>query len=159
MGMTCSICRHPEREQIDKAILAGDSMRNIAKRYGSTEATIHRHKKHLPEYLILAKEAEQATRADDLMQDLQDLRERALSLLQQAEDAGNYNACVGLIAQARKTIETLAEVRGELNRSATVNIFVNPVFQQVQAVILDELAEYPDVRERIVTRLTEVKKC
>ena len=43
----CTICQHPERGAIDKAIKEGASLRDIAEKYGSSKSTLSRHKAHM----------------------------------------------------------------------------------------------------------------
>lgn len=47
MMRTCSICTHEERDAIEKALLAGDSLRRIAERFGTSSTALHRHKQHI----------------------------------------------------------------------------------------------------------------
>jgi hypothetical protein len=43
----CSVCQHPEREAIDKALTEGVSLRDIATQYGPSKSSLSRHKAHL----------------------------------------------------------------------------------------------------------------
>jgi len=55
MGRPCTICVHADREAIDKALVAGESYRNIAKRTGTAVASLQRHKvEHIPALLAEA---------------------------------------------------------------------------------------------------------
>lgn len=48
MGMTCKVCRHPNREAIDKEIARGEGKRAIAGRWGLKPTSVERHiKRHL----------------------------------------------------------------------------------------------------------------
>jgi hypothetical protein len=53
-GQRCSVCKHPQRAAINRAILAGQSHRAIAKKYGMGKQTVSRHwRVHLPETLMV----------------------------------------------------------------------------------------------------------
>jgi hypothetical protein len=43
MPRPCSICRHPERLAMDQALAAKESYRDIAARFGTSPAALHRH--------------------------------------------------------------------------------------------------------------------
>ncbi len=45
--MNCTVCQHPQRELIDRALLAGASQKMLAWRHGLSAAALSRHKKHL----------------------------------------------------------------------------------------------------------------
>ncbi|WP_320211610.1 hypothetical protein [Methanospirillum purgamenti] len=156
MAMKCSICHHPEREAIDKAILAGQSNRSIAAQYKVSQTAVQRHKdNHLPEHLATSKKAEQVTKADDLISDLQFLKEKALTFLAKAEQSEDMRSAAPLISAAVKVIETLAEVRGELNRQAVINVTMSPVWVETRTVILAALQPYPEAREAVVLALED----
>lgn len=131
---------------------------SIANSYGLSVTSVRRHKiNHLPKELTKATEAEAVTQADNLISDLQGLRKEALTFLDKARKADDLRAAAPLISAACKVIELLAEVRNEIDRSATINVFLNPEFQQIQVIILEELEEYPEVRQKIVDRLAGAK--
>jgi hypothetical protein len=49
MGRPCSICAHPERESIDRALLEATGFRVLSTRYRVTSASLLRHRdRHLP---------------------------------------------------------------------------------------------------------------
>jgi len=56
MPRSCTICDHPQRTAIDKALVAGEVMRNVALRFAISFAALQRHKaNHLPGVLAEAK--------------------------------------------------------------------------------------------------------
>ena len=57
MPQTCTICTHPQRDDIDRALLSfNTSLRNIAEQYGVSTTCLHRHlSNHLAEEYALAK--------------------------------------------------------------------------------------------------------
>lgn len=156
MAMKCSICTHPERDAIEKAILAGQSNRAIASQYGMSVTSVRRHRdNHLPEHLAKATAAEQVTKADDLISDLQYLRDKAIMFLDKAEQSDDMRAAAPLISAAVKVIETLAEVRGELNRQAVINVTLSPVWVETRTVILTALQPYPEARQAVALALED----
>ena len=77
MGQRCSICRHPHREEIDRALIAGEPRRRIAARYAVSETSLRRHaKNHLPEKLARAQEVQDVVSADKLLASLQEIKGR-----------------------------------------------------------------------------------
>lgn len=78
MPRTCTVCSHPEREAIDRELVAGEaSFRNIAERFSVSAAALHRHKvDHLPQALLRAQEARTEANAVDVMSELERCFER-----------------------------------------------------------------------------------
>jgi FixJ family two-component response regulator len=82
MGQKCTVCAHPEVHEINKALLSGQSNLSVAAKYDLSVTSVRRHKAaHISEHLTKAKEAEQVTKADDLISDLQFLKAKALTFL------------------------------------------------------------------------------
>lgn len=48
MAQQCRVCEHPEREAVDAALGAGEPGREVARRFGLTEAGVRRHKANHP---------------------------------------------------------------------------------------------------------------
>ncbi len=157
MARECSICVHSERESIDRMIVSRVSNRSILAQYPSLSlGAIQRHKKHIPKHLSKAKEAKEITEASNLLSDLENLRNTALGFLDEAKATKDLKVASGLISAAVKVIETLAEVRGEIDRKATVNIIFSPAWIQTRTVILSALDPYPEARVAVAQALQEM---
>lgn len=154
MPRTCTVCAHPQRARIDAALVAGPTYRTIADRYGLSETALKRHRKdHLPAHVARAREAADVADADDLLQQIRALRNKAISILQQAERAGDYRTALMGIREARGCIETLLEVEGELDRRGVVNVILSPEWMQVRTAIIAALQPYPDAAQAVAGRL------
>ena len=69
--MTSIVCGHRKRLEIDRALLEGQSLRDIARRTGTTASSLQRHKaEHLTRSLVKAHEAREVARADSLLDDV-----------------------------------------------------------------------------------------
>ena len=156
MPRTCTVCAHPDRSAIDAALVAGDAYRSIAKRYEASEAAVFRHREHVPATIAQAQAAETVAQADDLLEQLQALRNKAMSLLLKAEAAGDYRTALAGIREARACIETLLEVEGELDRRPQVNIVVSAEWVEIRTVILTALTSHPEARTAVVRALGKV---
>jgi hypothetical protein len=106
----CTVCDHPDRGAIDRCLVEGESSYALAARYGSlSRAAVERHKEgHLPTKLIRAQAVREHTEADALMRRILDHESRARGILDRAEASGDFNAALGGIREARRTLELLA---------------------------------------------------
>jgi len=87
MARRCLVCSHREREEIDKALLKGDPLREITRRFRIDKSALCRHKQsHLSKNLMKSKELEEMTRADNLWDQIQWLKAKALSIARKAEE-------------------------------------------------------------------------
>ena len=158
MPRVCTICSHSDRAAIDAALLNGESYRYIATRFNVSTGALQRHRNdHLPAKLAKAHEAKEVASADKLIGELDALKGKAVSLLMQAERAGDLRTALSGVREARACIETLLEVEGEIDRHAQTNILVaNPEWLSLRTAILTALTIHPEARSAVLTAITEV---
>ena len=85
MPRTCTICGHKKRAAIEKAVLAGESLRNIAQRYGTSPTALFRHKNdHLTNAVVKAAGAAEVAHGEGLLAKLESIETEARTLLQAA---------------------------------------------------------------------------
>lgn len=158
MPRTCTVCRHPERAIIDGALVAAEPFRVVARRTGLSDTALFRHKtNHIPLTLRIATQAVEVARADDLLGQVHDLRERAVTLLETAEDAGNLRVALQGIREVRSCIELLARLAGELDARAQRNIDTAPDWLELRAVITAALLPFPEATGAVVAALLRVE--
>ncbi len=158
MPRTCTVCTHPQRPEIDRALVDGITYRMISDRYGLSETSLKRHRKeHLPSHVAKAQEAAKVADADDLLQQLKALRNKAIGILQKAETAGDYRTALQGIREARGCIEVLMEVEGELDRRPTFSVTVSPQWIEIRTVILGSLREYPEAATAVAAALIQAE--
>ncbi len=157
MPRRCTVCAHPGREAIDRTLVAGEPFRNIAERFSVSVAALHRHKAdHLPTKLTKAQEAQEAAQADDLLRQVRALQEKTLSILLQAEGAGDLRTALGAIREARGNIELLAKLQGELDGRPVVNLLVSSEWLELRAVIVTALEPHPDARGAVLAAIGRI---
>lgn len=154
MARQCSICTHPGREEIDSALVAGASLRDIAGRYRVSKSALERHKaNHLPERLLKAEGAREAAQAEDLLDQVKGLRNKTYGILLQAEKAGNLRIALSAIKEARACLELLAKLIGELDERPQINVLLTPEWVQVRTQVLYALSPYPEARQAVAEAL------
>ncbi len=148
MTRRCTICGHSNRIEIEEALLKGEqSFRRIAAQYAVTEQSLRRHKAaHIPAALAQAGAAEKVARADDLLAQAQNLQQKALALLAQAEADGDRKTALQGVREARGCLELLARLLGELSERPQVNILLAPEWVTVRGALLLALQPFPEAR-------------
>ena len=118
MPQQCTVCVHPRVEDINKALVGGEPLRNIAERFGRSATSLHRHKKqHLPVTLMKAQGARELALADSLLVEVKGLAVRAKSILAVAEEGGNLALALKAIRECKSVLELVAKITGELSPS------------------------------------------
>jgi len=104
MPRTCLACSSSEREAIDKALVAGEPLRNIAKRVSISYPALFRHKSHVAGTIAKAQERREEKLGDGIFDEIRRLQCKALELLGKMESERNYR---GAIVAAREVRECL----------------------------------------------------
>lgn len=152
----CSVCTSARRAEVDQALVSGVAVDEIARRYPPLSATsIRRHRaEHVPQTLAKAHEAGEVARGGDLLQQVRQLRRKAISILMQAERSGDLKTALMGVREARSCVELLAEMEGELSRNPQVNILIaSPAWLQTRDAIMRALDGHPAARDAVVREL------
>jgi transposase-like protein len=154
MPRRCTVCDHPQRHGIDKALVTGAPYRSVAKRFGLSDSAVYRHKtEHLPTHLLKAREAEEVAQADDLLEQVRNLQTHALDILNRAEKAGDLRTALAAISQARGNLELLGKLAGELDERPVVNLNISPEWLELRAMIIGALEPHPAAHTAVLRAL------
>jgi hypothetical protein len=158
MPRKCTICHHEKRDEIDAALVERQPFRHIAAHYSvSTSALVRHSDDHLPASLVKAKEAAAIAHADTILSQVQDLRDRALIILNKAEEAEDYRGALSAIREARGCLELLGKLAGELQDGPSINILVSPAWINLQSVIINALDAHPVAKIAVADALNAVE--
>src|ERR1019366_6574715 len=105
MPRTCTACSHPHRDDIDRFLLEGVALRNIAKRFSLSAAGLFRHNKHLSTILASSRKEVEILRADGLLEHLNHLTAEAARLKQKAEKAKDYRTALAGVREMSRLLE------------------------------------------------------
>jgi hypothetical protein len=118
MPLTCTICRHEKRNEIDEALLNGEPLRNIAKQNGTSVTALYRHKKaHITATLTSAKQATEELSAEPLFERLRAINRETAAILAEARASNSPGLALQAIARLEKQVELEARLLSELSNS------------------------------------------
>jgi len=172
MARVCTVCTHVARKAIDAELVAGTPVNGLATRHGLTEAAVRRHNDaHVPTKLAKAHDAAEVAHADTLLDQVKAARHRLETLQRVAEgvvkramDTDDLKIALDAIRTAatvsresRGYLDLLAELEGELDRRAQVNVLIaNPEWVTMRTTILTVLQAHPEARHAVVRALGKV---
>jgi len=162
MPRVCSICVHPKRKEIDRALTEmSDSNRRIASRYDVSERAIRDHKaNHLKVRMLKAVEKREEAdirTAIDVVGQLKAINGAALSVLKSARDAKDGDLALKAIDRIQRQIELQAKLIGELSDGDTVNVVISADWIEIRTAILVALQPYPDAAQAVAGRLAVIE--
>lgn len=153
MATRCSVCAHPQAEEISMEILQGATLRNIADKYGLSLTSVHRHKQHIPHQLAVSHEAQKVAKADGVMQRMAELDQRADTIYKQATEQNDPELALKALKELRGITELYAKMAGEIGARTVNNFIITPEWASLRSVMLRALLPYPDARKAVVEAL------
>lgn len=119
----CTICAHPAVDEINRAILARQPKRGIARQHGVTPDAVERHaRRHLPAKLSLARDASELLKAHDLIAQVLLLQRETLEILAGAQQSEDLRTALAAIAQARGNIELVSRLTIAVQDAPTASV-------------------------------------
>ncbi len=116
MALKCTVCQHVSRDAIERSLIHGEPMRDVAGRYSLSKSALHRHRNaHLPKALVKAQEAEEIVRAGSLLQEAEVLIEHGYEILAEARAAGDHRTALNAMREVRGCLGLLGQVTGEIH--------------------------------------------
>ncbi len=154
MPRSCTVCEHPKREEIDRALVGETSNLSVSSLFGVSESAVRRHKaNHLPARLVMAEKAAEVAQADALLEEVRELQARTLAILEAAEETKQHRTALSAIREARSNLELLAKLLGELDERPQVNILISAEWLELRAVIVGALEPYSQARGAVLRAL------
>jgi hypothetical protein len=174
MPRTFTICTHPERAAIDKALVDGQPYRDTAGHYGTSKTALQRHKEdHLRDLLVAAKQRQTAheaalgtpvqeqetarvEQAIDIVKQLKVINAASLQILHEARQAGNTETALKAVDRVLRQIEFQARLLGELD-APQVNVLLAPEWVSIRAGLLAALGPFPEARAAAAQQLLSLE--
>jgi|GEM_PF-3574357 len=122
MPTVCTICRHPQRAAIERALIRQIPLRKIASDVKTSIATLQRHKAHVPAKLATAEQVSKIAEAGSLLKKLEEVIEDARRITGRAERKGNYQAALAGLRTITNSLELLGRVTGELRAEGGLHL-------------------------------------
>jgi hypothetical protein len=148
MPRTCLACSSPEREAIDKALVVGESFRNIAERVSISPAALFRHKNHVASAIGKAQTQHEERLGETLLDEMRRVQRKAWELLARTESDGDHRGSIVALREVRECLESL----GEMLAKADMASGGSPQSEQFDASLLSD-AEL-DIAEALIAKAT-----
>src|SRR5690242_8488304 len=139
MARTCTICHHHRRDAMDKALLRGEQLKAVARRYGVSDDALGRHRKHMQ--MVIAKAAAVVEQKDlaygsALLAEIGRIRADAERLQIESERRQDIRGALRAIHERLAVVELEAKLSGKIE-TGQKNVTIN-----LQTVSPDEALEY-----------------
>jgi hypothetical protein len=164
MGRKSKIEAHPQSKTIIKQLASGEEYSTILHNFPQlTRFDLDYYVKNkLPELLSksdnLRAEIE-GERGDDTYAEVRKLKTQAVSILAEAQEAGDLKTALLGIREARGCLELMFKAEGRIKEQSInvnlqqVNVYDSPEWSKVGDILACRLAGYPELRSQIAGEL------
>lgn len=164
MPQTCSICQHTDRLQIEASLIAGMSLRRIASQFGTSDASLRRHKQNCIKPAVAAVsvmqqqlQAEgQERSAWNALDEMQWLHKETRTIYQEARSSPDQRFSLSTLAEIRKQTELFSKLLSGIEQSSQEQLEQEYVL--LRDAIFDTLESYPDARLAVARALLSLKQ-
>jgi hypothetical protein len=118
MSRKCSICNHDRRQEIEHALLRGESNRAVAQRFTVASGAVASHLTHVSAALTQARKLKELEDGRSIFLKLQELNLQAEQLKARADRAGDYRTALAALKEKARLVELEARLTGELNEKS-----------------------------------------
>ena len=115
MSRKCSICNHDRRQEIEHALLRGESHRVVAQQFTVPRGAVARHLKHVSTALTQARKLREVEEGKSILIQLRELNLQAEQLKARADRAGDCRTSLLAVREKTRLVELEARLTGELN--------------------------------------------
>ena len=155
-GRYCETCGHPECNDINLALLSGETLRSIAQRTGLSHSSISRHKLNcLPQDLLQARLSKNLLDSDFLLAKASKLFRAVEQALEKAQQTGTTSSVLAAAREIRPTLELLAKFSTQSKTTTEQpDIRITAEFSGLRTAILAALQPYPEARVAVAAALS-----
>ncbi len=122
MPRTCLACASPQRTAIDRALVAGEPLRNIAKRVSISAAGLLRHKAHASRAIAKAAERREEHLGDSLLDEMRRVQRKAWELLAKTEAEGDHRGSIVALREVRECIGALGDMLSRAEADGPIRV-------------------------------------
>lgn len=149
MAQKCSVCVHAARDEVDAAIIAGESCRDIAGRFsGLSKSAVDRHAlSHVAARLARAADVAEDITAARLIGELRSLGETMREILAEARAEGDHGVALAASARIERQSALVGRLAGELVERRIVEertLLLDAKWIRIRSLLLDAMRPYPD---------------
>ena len=121
MPRRCTICHHPQREEIAVSLFR-DGTRATARQFQVSLAALDRHKGHLPGTIVRAQQVAVVCEATSLLARVESLMQESEKIAAAAKLEKNWPAATSTLREARGCLELLGKLRGEPQQPGSLHL-------------------------------------
>jgi hypothetical protein len=140
MGMICTVCRAPARDEINRKILSNEPLMKLTTSYNLSYGALHRHKTD-----CLSRSVERAAEKEDIsvLHQVRNLVEQCQKISNDCLQEKDRRTAISALREVSRNLALVAQLTGELEQapSVTVAVQVNLSEQELELQIAEHVRQ------------------
>jgi hypothetical protein len=117
----------------DDSLVAGEPLRNIAKRVSISPAGLLRHKLHVADAIVEASERCEERAGENLLDEMRRVQRKAWQLLAKTESEGDHRASIVALREVRECLESLGQMLSRAGAGNGCRVTLEQVLERAGA--------------------------
>jgi hypothetical protein len=114
----CTVCNHPSRPEIDRALIDGVPYRTLAAAHCLSTSALFRHTRHIRHQLVLQQRQADQSQAFALLERLELLEVRLDRIFRKAEESRSLHVSLGCLQESIRVLALREKFRHSLEGPA-----------------------------------------
>jgi hypothetical protein len=137
--MSCTICQHPKRQEIDQALIAGSTtLAALSQEHGLSTSALHRHKTHLQANVNRAQDQLQNNLRQGCIFWLSQALEMAMATAKAAQTEGNFKVVLQALGHGTRIINLILKQDFQLSPEVLYEILASPQWTAQTGLLPDD---------------------
>ena len=107
----CTVCNHPSRREIDRALMDNVPLRTLAATHGLSTSALFRHTRHLRHQLVMEQRQADQSQVSQFLEKLELLQFRLDRLFRKAEESQSFHISLGCLQESLRVLSLWEKVR------------------------------------------------
>jgi hypothetical protein len=107
----CTVCNHPSRAEIDRALINGVPLRTLAATHSLSSSALFRHTRHIREQLVVEQRQAEQSQVSQFLENLELLEFRLNRLYHKAEESHSLYISLGCLQESLRILSLKEKIR------------------------------------------------
>jgi hypothetical protein len=117
---TCTVCRHPQRQAIEDALIRHTPLRKVGERFNVGYSAVARHQRHVLAKLAKSREGLELAEASTLLEKVDAVMRDAQRIAAKAEKEGDLSTALAGLRTITQSLALIGRITGEIQQQNTV---------------------------------------
>jgi hypothetical protein len=152
MPRACTVCNHPERVQIEQAIVSGIAFRRIAAQFSISATSVRRHKENCIGEAVQALQAEREVQsAWNIFTEMEWIHTETHLIYNDTRAEMDHASSLRALSESRKLIELQHELSSQSDDDLRTAFMEQ--WESIRKILFDALAPFPEAKLAVARAL------